>query len=137
MSSITNSNQGITFSSKSKITKLKWWVWLILIAIIFLAIIFMVKRCSSDNIVIPPTIETVIPPTTEVDETPTTPTAATETMTSDTPATALPQGTLEEKAKSVIRGDFGNGAERKRALGSEYDVIQKRVNEKIYAGDIY
>ena len=39
------------------------------------------------------------------------------------------QETLEEKARRVIRGDFGNGAKRKRALGSEYDAIQQKVNE--------
>ena len=38
-------------------------------------------------------------------------------------------GSIEEKAKRVIRGDFGNGAERRRALGSEYAEIQLRVNE--------
>ena len=36
-----------------------------------------------------------------------------------------------EIAKEVIRGDWGNGAERKKALtasGYDYDVIQKEVN---------
>ena len=36
-----------------------------------------------------------------------------------------------EVAKEVIRGEWGNGAERKRALtanGYDYDVIQKEVN---------
>ena len=41
----------------------------------------------------------------------------------------IPNGTLEEIAKQVIRGDFGNGMDRKKALGSEYDVIQSKVNE--------
>jgi hypothetical protein len=45
----------------------------------------------------------------------------------------LPQGTIEEKAKQVIRGDFGNGIERKNALGSEYKEIQKKVNEMLRA----
>ena len=40
-----------------------------------------------------------------------------------------PQGSIEDKANQVIRGDFGNGAERKTALGSEYDAIQTKVNE--------
>jgi hypothetical protein len=38
-------------------------------------------------------------------------------------------GTIEEKAKQVISGTFGNGVERKRALGSEYVEIQAKVNE--------
>lgn len=39
------------------------------------------------------------------------------------------QGSIEDKAKKVIRGDFGNGADRKTALGREYDAIQAKVNE--------
>lgn len=32
-------------------------------------------------------------------------------------------------ARAVIRGDYGNGAERQRRLGSNYSAVQKRVNE--------
>lgn len=32
-------------------------------------------------------------------------------------------------AKEVIRGNFGNGQERKDLLGENYEEIQKRVNE--------
>lgn len=39
------------------------------------------------------------------------------------------QGTIEEKAKQVIDGVFGNGTDRKSALGSEYEAIQAKVNE--------
>ncbi|MBM3454677.1 MAG: hypothetical protein FJX80_05970 [Bacteroidetes bacterium] len=39
------------------------------------------------------------------------------------------EGTLEEKARLVIKGAFGNGAERRSALGSQYDEIQAKVNE--------
>lgn len=38
-------------------------------------------------------------------------------------------GTLEEKAKDVIRGNYGNGAVRKQKLGDQYDEIQSKVNE--------
>ena len=41
---------------------------------------------------------------------------------------ALP-GTLEEKAKDVIRGNYGNGVVRKQKLGDQYDEIQSKVNE--------
>ena len=44
---------------------------------------------------------------------------------------------IEEKAKLVIRGDFGNGAERKRRLGAEYKAIQKKVNEMYAKGLVY
>jgi hypothetical protein len=39
------------------------------------------------------------------------------------------QSSIEEKAQQVIRGAFGNGSDRKAALGNEYSAIQKRVND--------
>lgn len=36
---------------------------------------------------------------------------------------------IDALARAVIRGDYGNGAERKRRLGSLYDAVQARVNE--------
>lgn len=36
---------------------------------------------------------------------------------------------LEENARRVIRGDFGNGQARKEALGDRYTEIQNRINE--------
>lgn len=36
---------------------------------------------------------------------------------------------IEALAQAVIRGDYGNGDERRRRLGSLYDVVQARVNE--------
>jgi hypothetical protein len=41
----------------------------------------------------------------------------------------IPTGTLEQKARQVIRGDFGNGQVRKDRLGAEYAEIQGKVNE--------
>lgn len=43
-------------------------------------------------------------------------------------------GSLDEKARQVIRGNFGNGAERRQKLGDEYAVIQNRVNEMYREG---
>lgn len=36
---------------------------------------------------------------------------------------------IEDKATRVISGAFGNGDERKQALGDEYEAIQAKVNE--------
>lgn len=36
---------------------------------------------------------------------------------------------IDELAKAVIRGDYGNGEERKQKLGSLYEQVQARVNE--------
>lgn len=36
---------------------------------------------------------------------------------------------IDELAKAVIRGDYGNGKERKQKLGNLYEHVQARVNE--------
>ena len=36
---------------------------------------------------------------------------------------------IDEIAKDVINGKYGNGEERKQKLGSLYNEVQKRVNE--------
>ncbi len=41
-------------------------------------------------------------------------------------------GDIEQDAKAVIRGEFGNGADRRAALGNRYNEIQSKVNEIIY-----
>jgi len=44
---------------------------------------------------------------------------------------------IVENAKRVIRGDFGNGQERKDKLGSAYAEIQSKVNEMYRQGRVY
>ena len=41
----------------------------------------------------------------------------------------LSKNDVENLAKEVIRGNFGNGQERKDLFGENYEEIQKRVNE--------
>lgn len=43
-------------------------------------------------------------------------------------------GSVEEKARQVIRGDYGNGNVRKQKLGEEYSEIQSAVNEMYRKG---
>ena len=43
---------------------------------------------------------------------------------------------LKNIALRVIRGDYGNGADRKAKLGNYYDEVQKRVNELMKSGNI-
>lgn len=45
-----------------------------------------------------------------------------------------PDGTIEDLAQRVIAGEFGNGDERKAALGARYAEIQNRVNEILSSG---
>ena len=42
--------------------------------------------------------------------------------------------TIEALAQAVIRGDYGNGDDRRAALGASYDAVQARVNEILGAG---
>lgn len=41
----------------------------------------------------------------------------------------LDQDLLDQYVKKVIRGDYGNGADRVKALGNKYDQIQTEVNK--------
>ena len=41
---------------------------------------------------------------------------------------------IEALAQAVIRGDYGNGDDRRAALGSSYDAVQARVNEILGTG---
>ena len=53
-------------------------------------------------------------------------------MTEPTPPT--PTKTIEELAKEVIAGKWGNGEERKRRLteaGYDYRAVQNKVNEML------
>lgn len=54
---------------------------------------------------------------------------------SSAPAHAAPSPTsdLDRLADAVIRGEYGNGEERKRRLGANYAAVQECVNEK-FAG---
>lgn len=36
---------------------------------------------------------------------------------------------IDAAARDIIRGRYGNGEERKKALGEDYAMVQKRVNE--------
>lgn len=46
-------------------------------------------------------------------------------------------GTVEEEAWRTIRGNYGNGAARKEALGSRYDEIQAKVNDFYREGKVH
>lgn len=55
--------------------------------------------------------------------------SATTSVTAPVYATANVSNDIESEARKVIRGDYGVGKERKDRLGSQYQVIQQRVNE--------
>lgn len=45
------------------------------------------------------------------------------------PTPVTPTKSTDELAREVIAGKYGNGEDRKKALGSRYDEVQARVNE--------
>lgn len=51
-----------------------------------------------------------------------------------TPQPTVPSSDVDALARAVIRGDYGNGAERKRRLGSKYATVQARVNQILAGG---
>ena len=61
-----------------------------------------------------------------------------QAATSTTGTTSAPEsGDVIKIARRVIRGDFGNGEERRMKLGSEYSAIQNKVNEMYAKGLVY
>lgn len=60
--------------------------------------------------------------------------AATQTTKPFSVTSAPVSGDVETNARRVIRGDFGNGQERKDKLGSSYSEIQGKVNEMFRQG---
>ena len=48
-------------------------------------------------------------------------------------ATDASAAQIEDEARRVIHGEFGNGAQRRQALGSHYAAVQHRVNELMHA----
>lgn len=44
---------------------------------------------------------------------------------------SAPSGDVSSLARRVINGDYGNGEERKRRLGSNYVAVQRRVNQML------
>lgn len=47
------------------------------------------------------------------------------------------KATIEQLAQEVLQGKYGNGQDRKRALGSQYQLVQNKVNELIKQGADY
>jgi len=146
-------------SKKPQPSKSKWWLWLLLLTAVAVGAIFFLKGYSSrsdrpetqsntEDTIAPETAETE-PVDTEPAETETAPAPEVNPdaepqnsqpiATPDTESTPIStplQGTIEEKAWRVIRGDFGNGLDRKQKLGSEYQTIQRRVNEMYRDGTV-
>ncbi|WP_235810848.1 hypothetical protein [Tractidigestivibacter scatoligenes] len=53
---------------------------------------------------------------------------------SASPAPTVPSPDIDALAREVIAGKYGNGDDRRRALGANYGRVQARVNEILGAG---
>ena len=131
----------------------KWWLIIILVVealAVALILIFRDTDSSTDNTELPvsaqseePVAEKTIPgpdapvaEEIEMEEIPTEQVPQPETSVAEqkentvckttisTPAAS--SDSLEEQARRVIRGDYGNGAERRERLGDRYTEIQNR-----------
>ena len=63
--------------------------------------------------------------------------AATQNTKPSSSTSVTVSGDVEENARRVIRGDFGNGQERRDKLGSSYSEIQGKVNEMYRQGLVH
>lgn len=61
---------------------------------------------------------------------------ASQATESTTSSNAYVGDDVEENARRVIRGDFGNGQVRKDKLGEAYSDIQRKVNEMYRKGEL-
>lgn len=52
-------------------------------------------------------------------------------QTESTIPVSTPSADIEAESDKVIQGMYGNGKQRRNALGSKYRAVQRRVNEKI------
>ena len=50
------------------------------------------------------------------------------TSTAQKNAVAIPSTDIDALVKATLRGDYGNGADRKKSLGANYDAVQKAIN---------
>ena len=58
----------------------------------------------------------------------TTPQVTTTPTSTQTKAVATPSTDIDALVRATLRGDYGNGADRKKALGANYDAVQKTIN---------
>jgi hypothetical protein len=155
---ITPASQGVQDSSTSSVpssTSLsKKWLWIIPIAVLLLGLVYFLGNGeSSESSIAQGETETIQEESPKSEETDTVASddsiqvsevdsRVSEVDTSkDEPAkeplsevftksgTSSVSGDVDSEAMKVIRGDYGDGEERKEKLGSNYQSIQSRVNE--------
>lgn len=140
--------------NNSTSSKSKTWLWIVILLILAVIVYFAVRSCVSP----PLTDEGEASSKDEQEEVMDDEAGTAETIVADAESnadtqaetysvpkieessnagsanTAYEQVDIETTAINVIRGDYGNGQERKDKLGSTYADVQKRVNEMYRQG---
>lgn len=142
---MATSNNGKLFASEDfdknhvseKIPKKPWWPWALAAVVVCGGLVFLLTRGngpSGDEVA-----QTNVPLVEDIatQDNPATTTQDSVMADTNNVASATVNGTVEEEAWSTIRGNYGNGAARKEALGSRYDEIQAKVNEFYREGKVH
>jgi len=152
---MTNSKGNPMFSEKDfkkkSVSKKKsvWkspWLWLVVLVIIGGVIFAINKSKQPDEVIVTETIESTETvsnaPTEEVVDS----TTNDQIIIEEDKVTTLEETESKSQsaseidliltAKKTIRGDYGNGASRKEALGSNYSAVQNQVNEFYRLGQL-
>lgn len=127
--------------------KSKWWLWLLLCCLVVAVLLIVLlpgkdKKESEPAVVeteqvvapVEPSTLSAAQPEAEVSEAEEVTQSETLTPKSEEKSVAqttknVSAGEVEENALKAIRGDYGNGQDRKEALADKYTVIQNRVNQ--------
>lgn len=152
---MTNSKGNPMFSEKDfkkkSVSKKKsvWkspWLWLVVLVIIGGVIFAINKSKQPDEVIVTETIESTetvsnVPTEEVVDSTTNDQIIIEEDKVTTLEETESKSQSASEidlilTAKKTIRGDYGNGASRKEALGSNYSAVQNQVNEFYRLGQL-
>lgn len=132
--------------SKKKSVWKSPWLWLVVLVIIGGVIFAINKSKQPDEVIVTETIESTETvsnaPTEEVVDS----TTNDQIIIEEDKVTTLKETESKSQsaseidliltAKKTIRGDYGNGASRKEALGSNYSAVQNQVNEFYRLGQL-
>lgn len=132
--------------SKKKSVWKSPWLWLVVLVIIGEVIFAINKSKQPDEVIVTETIESTetvsnVPTEEVVDSTTNDQIIIEEDKVTTLEETESKSQSASEidlilTAKKTIRGDYGNGASRKEALGSNYSAVQNQVNEFYRLGQL-
>ena len=144
---LKNNYSAVELSGNNSRKKSNRWLWLLLLLVVIVIVIFVLKKCQKEvsqtqsdpaiPVVVADTVssqpvgensvaneENVIKQSVSDDAIKNEPQSLTVSQ-----STAPSAENYDEIARTTVRGDYGNGKQRKKALGSKYPEVQRRVNK--------